>query len=268
MQQYQPQSVWGPQVSPSELASRLLVSVQDPAEAKLARELSVGWIDLKQPAAGSLGAPSLAVARSVGEVLRDVQQKSIALGELVDLHVTADAVEPRQLVGWGLAEVYPVAKIGLAHTASRANWESEFSALAQALLPTKLVPVLYADGERCGAPAAAAVLELARCTTAPFILVDTYVKDGRRLLDWLTLEQLGDFIQRAEQTGARVVLAGSLCATDVPSLVALRPAALAVRGAVCNGERTASLCAERIKAWVQLMATGVERHAQNSNFAS
>jgi len=248
--------------------AQLLVSVRDCTEAKLAREMSVGWIDLKQPAAGSLGAPSLSVARSVGEVLSHVRQKSIALGELVDLHRTADAVEPRQLVGWGLAEVYPVAKIGLAHTASRVNWESEFIALAQALLPTQLVPVLYADGQQCGAPAADAVLELARRTAAPFVLVDTFIKDDRRLLDWLTLEELADFIARTERAGARVVLAGSLCTADVPSLLRLRPAALAVRGAVCNGERTASLCAERIKAWVQLMATAVEYQAQSSNLAN
>lgn len=268
MQQYPPLTFGAGPASGVDAAPQLLVSVQNPAEAMLARELSVGWIDLKQPTAGSLGAPSLSIAQSVAELLIDVRQKSIALGELVDLQRTADAVEPRQLVGWGLVEVYPVAKIGLAHSASRANWESEFIALAQALLPTQLVPVMYADGQLCGAPGADAVLELARRTAAPFVLVDTFIKDGRRLLDWLTLEELADFMQCAAQIGASVVLAGSLCAADVPSLLRLRPAALAVRGAVCNGERTASLCAERIKAWVQLMATGIEHQAQSSKLAN
>jgi len=145
---------------------------------------------------------------------------------------------------------------------------AEFLSLAQALLPTRLVPVLYADGERCGAPAAAAVLELAHRTSAPFILIDTYIKDGRRLLDWLTLARLGEFIQQAQLAGARVVLAGSLRAPDVPSLLALAPAAVAVRGAVCDGERTARLCAERLGDWVKLLDSAATAQAQSAQAQS
>jgi (5-formylfuran-3-yl)methyl phosphate synthase len=253
-----------PHLPPCGTAPQLLVSVQDAEEAQLARGMSVAWIDLKQPTAGSLGAPSLVVAQQVREILRDVRQKSIALGELADLDPARAHFDSRQLVGWGLEEVFPIAKVGLAHMAERENWMAEFFSLAQALLPTQLVPVLYADGERCGAPRAAAVLELADRTSAPFVLIDTYVKDGRRLLDWLTIARLGEFIQQAERARARVVLAGSLQAPDVPSLLALAPAALAVRGAVCDGERTARLCAERVRNWVNMLDSAATTDAQSA----
>lgn len=253
MQTYPSAIASQPQLSFCSTAPQLLVSVQDADEAQLARAMSVAWIDLKQPTAGSLGAPSLVVAQQVREVLRNVRQKSMALGELAELDPKRGHCDLRHLVGWGLEEAFPIAKVGLAHMAERENWMAEFLSLAQALLPTQLVPVLYADGERCGAPGAAAVLELADRTSAPFVLIDTYVKDGRHLLDWLTLARLGEFIQQAERARARVVLAGSLRTLHVPSLLALAPAALAVRGAVCDGERTARLCAERVGNWVKLL---------------
>ncbi len=225
--------------------TQLLVSVQSVSEAQLALDCGVDWIDLKNPSAGALGAPTPDTARKVAAVLGNTTQRSVALGEWQDLNL-AQAIE--------LSSLYPFAKLGLAGCARQADLEESFTELAHSL-PAKLVPVLYADHEQCAAPGMMSVLEIARRAAAPFLLIDTFYKDGRRLGDWLTHAQLQQFVSLAAGVGIQIVLAGSLSRADVTGLLALAPApaAIAVRGAVCSGPRTADLCADRLRDWVQLI---------------
>lgn len=231
-------------------APQLLVSVQSADEAAMALAAQVDWIDLKDPTAGSLGAPARQVAQAVAHVLRRVRNKSIALGELHELDFSVAG----ELIGKGDDLRFPFAKVGLAKTAADPRWRGRFAELAAQLLPTRLIPVLYADGSRCQAPEAAIVLELARSTGAPFVLVDTFVKDGRGLLEWLSLEQLEHLIRLTRQADAGLVVAGSLRSTDLPGLLKIRPAAIAVRSAVCQAERTGALSAELVTQWVRAVA--------------
>ncbi len=241
----------------SQLAPQLLVSVQSVAEAKIARELSVGWIDLKNPSGGSLGAPTLSISTAVGVALRGIVQKSVALGELSEASGFDDL---RPIVATAdFDNAYPIAKVGLAHLESMPNWQAKFAELAQLIWPTKLIPVLYADRARCGAPSFATVLQVAVHTAAPYILVDTFFKDGQRLLDYLKLEQIAEMIHQAGQHRVGVVLAGSLHIDDVPLLIALQPTALAVRGAVCNGARTSTICREKVSQWMHVMESSLSR---------
>ncbi len=244
-----------PHAASGRTTPKLLVSVKNATEAALARDGGVDWIDLKSPSAGPLGAPTRDQAAQVAEALQDFPDKSVALGEFADLE-------------WQLArdltQGFPVAKVGMSGVATRSeaaaqhmddrHWSVDFRRLSAFLLPTRLIPVLYADFPSCQAPPPRAMLELAQQTCSPFLLIDTFRKDGRTTLDWLPLEQLRSIVQDAAEADIRVVIAGSLRESDLDAVWSCRPWAIAVRGAVCAGSRTDSLNPERLQAWVTRFA--------------
>ena len=77
----------------------------------MASTLAVPWIDLKNPALGSLGRPEVATGPTASHCSR-----SVALGELRTLEITAAAE---------LMRLFPVCKIGLAGLASHGGANSE-----------------------------------------------------------------------------------------------------------------------------------------------
>src|SRR5690606_35058064 len=88
----QPNLLESPQVRP-----RLLVSVRNSCEARVARLSGVGWIDLKNPDSGSLGAADEATAAAVARELQQTSDSaklanrlmSAAVGELRDMPTAA-----------------------------------------------------------------------------------------------------------------------------------------------------------------------------------
>ncbi len=225
--------------------TKLLISIRNTAEAALVRAAGVDWIDLKEPAAGALGRASLSEARSVAEFLREYALRSAALGELSELD---DAVACE------FASLFPFLKVGLAgaglhvpqHGGEEPNWKVQFEALSQKLRSkgADLIPVAYADWTICDAPSVQEVLQVARKLGAGYMLIDTFIKDGRRLLDWLGVDELRQVIDQGREFGCGVVLAGSLAEEDVEILQSLQAEALAVRGAVCESDRSTSNSAE------------------------
>ena len=65
--------------------TRLLVSVKDRNEAETARSAGVVWLDVKNPAAGSLGQASTGELLAIAQGLDQGILLSAALGELADL---------------------------------------------------------------------------------------------------------------------------------------------------------------------------------------
>ena len=126
---------------------KLLVSVRDADEARSALAGGTDWIDLKEPAAGPLGAVSLPTARQVAACLAGRRTLSAALGELVDWHTTS----ARQLLR--VPELEHL-KLGLAGCAAVDSWSKVWRKIeAQVTAAGKsLVAVVYADWQRAGAP--------------------------------------------------------------------------------------------------------------------
>ena len=245
---------------PSTSTPRLLVSVRNVSEATLAKSLGVEWIDLKNPDAGSLGAADALVAQEVANVLKldgssPVQLSSAAAGELGHDPLVA---------GLMLAQLFPLVKVGLAELVSVMSWQTNFLTLAQQLsgAGSQIVPVIYADYRHCSAPSPQDVLSAAASlepscnppnSKPGFVLVDTYTKDGRRLLDCLNQVELASIVHDAVNIGRQVVLAGSLSLSDLPSLLKLPVAAIAVRGAVCEGDRRSGLSPRKVTQWLELV---------------
>jgi (5-formylfuran-3-yl)methyl phosphate synthase len=219
----------------------LLVSVRNEIEAKIASECGVDIIDVKEPNAGSLGRASSETWHTVSAAVGSRTPISIALGELLDPsidHLPGD-----------LPDGVRYAKFGLSRCHSEA-WKSRLEK-ARLTLPTatKMVAVVYADFEDCGAPDPEEVLNAASEFGLETILFDTFQKDGRTLLDHFDLSTLLDFIGKSHDKSLRVVLAGSIRQTDLPAVVSLQPDLIAVRGAVCDVGRTSSLSATRLLAF-------------------
>jgi (5-formylfuran-3-yl)methyl phosphate synthase len=224
--------------------TQLLVSVRNVREAEICWRLGVDWIDVKEPSAGSLGAPSLESAQAISAFLFDFPKRSVALGELATLNLAAAKA---------LGQAFPVVKVGLSELATGHRWQRQLDDLANEIT-ADLVPVAYADWKLCNAPSPAAVLDWACGHSSRFMLVDTFTKNGLRLLDYVSVERLEEIVAAAHEACVGVVLAGSLSKESLAAIQHIPCAAIAVRGAVCRGSRDGAIDEELVGEWVRSFA--------------
>jgi uncharacterized protein (UPF0264 family) len=188
--------------------------------------------------------PSMSTAYSVYEVLRNHARRSVALGELADQPSISDIHY--------LSQLFPVVKLGLAGMAAHRDWPEQLSAI-QEHVAGSLVPVIYADWSTCHAPSPSEILQWMLTSGSPFLLVDTFHKDGSNLLEHMDTSQLAAIIHQAASIGASVLLAGSLTVAQLPAVLALPCTAVAVRGAVCSTDRRGTISPDLVKHWVDVV---------------
>jgi uncharacterized protein (UPF0264 family) len=220
----------------------LLVSVRSVAEAEAAAAGGAALIDVKEPAAGSLGRAADETIAAVIAWADGRRPVSAALGELRD--------NPAPVACAGLS----YAKWGLAGCGGRGDWCRELAGAARRLQQAdpecKLVPVAYADWQRAQAPSPKDVCQFTGAHACGAMLIDTWQKDGTTLLDWLRLDEVMHLCWTAP---VPVALAGSLGPNEVQALLPARPAWFAVRGAVCGGGRGGTVERERVARLVTLL---------------
>jgi (5-formylfuran-3-yl)methyl phosphate synthase len=224
---------------------RLLVSVTDAHEARLAVEGGVDIIDVKNPAEGSLGAPLPGVIERVREVVPPEHPVSAAIGDLPNLPGTA-ALAALGAARSGAAYV----KVGLWGTSTTDEAVAVLRAVRDALDGgAAVIAAAYADAERVpGGPLPpGAVVAAARSAAVGGCLIDTALKDGRGLFEWLTPEALAALVAEGHSAGLDMALAGALHADDLSVVRATGADIAGVRSAACrDGRRTEPLDAERI----------------------
>ncbi|MDP9399904.1 MAG: hypothetical protein M3P39_02930, partial [Actinomycetota bacterium] len=107
----------------------------------------------------------------------------------------------------------------------------------------------YADAARVPAgPLPPRLLPLvARAAGVGGCLLDTAIKDGTRLFDWIAPEALAALVAEAQDGGLEVALAGALSLDDLPAVRATGADLAGVRSAAClDGVRSAALDAQRV----------------------
>jgi uncharacterized protein (UPF0264 family) len=232
---------------------KLLVSVRNVAEARLALAAAVDLIDIKEPSAGALGAAS---AATIDEIVRLVDRRcptSVACGELIqsatDLVRGLAELNPRDSRGWP-----NYVKVGLAGCGSIADWPQRWRQLLE-MLPAATVPVavIYADWRAADAPRPAAVIEQAKAVQRAAILIDTFDKAGPGVLRLLSIDTLGALIEQARGL-VPIVVAGQLTLDDAAAVARLGPDYLGVRGGVCRPDRTGDLDRQRLTEWRRMIA--------------
>ena len=209
---------------------RLLVSVRNADEAKIAIDSGVKLLDVKEPAAGSLGAASL---ESIGEIADLCPQSvllSVALGELLDMQ--------QQQLPSGVVPAF--AKCGLSgcrnHPRWTALWEQQMRNLA-----TFPVAVVYADYMRAESPEPKTIVRHAAGNGCQTVLLDTFDKTGGNLFAHMTHEAIGSWREGVQAAGMKAVVAGSLDGSMIAPLLEDGVDCVAVRGAACRGGRSGRL---------------------------
>ena len=93
---------------------------------------------------------------------------------------------------------------------------------------------------------------MARAAGLGVCLLDTAVKDGRGLLEWLSPGALAALVAEAHAAGLEMALAGALRAEDLPVVRDAGADIAGVRSAVCvDGRRSGRLDAARVRGLVE-----------------
>jgi (5-formylfuran-3-yl)methyl phosphate synthase len=225
---------------------RLLVSVVDVGEARAAAAAGADIVDVKNPAEGSLGAPSPSVIADIRAAVPVALPVSAAIGDMPNLPGTA------ALAALGAAHSGATfVKVGLWGASTEADAIALLRAVREAAPDALVVAGAYADARRVPhAPLAPEALpRVARAAGVDACLLDTAIKDGRGLLDWLSPEALSVLVDEAHELGLEVALAGALRAEDLPVVGATGADIVGVRSAACvGGRRTDSLDPARVRA--------------------
>jgi len=225
---------------------RLLVSVVDAAEAREAAAAGADIVDVKNPAEGSLGAPAPSVIADIRAVVPSALAVSAAIGDMPNLPGTA------ALAALGAAHSGATfVKVGLWGASTEADAVALLRAVRDAAPEAVVVAGAYADARRVPhAPLAPELLpRVARAAGVEVCLLDTAVKDGRGLLDWLSPDALTALVDEAHELGLEMALAGALRAEDLRVVCATGADIVGVRSAACaGGRRTGSLDPARVRA--------------------
>ncbi len=225
---------------------KLLVSVRNAAEARIALDGGANLIDIKEPSRGALGRPdSEEIARVVAEVGGKVSV-SAALGELFDTESESPLVlsphDKKHFAGLQFA------KYGLSGALNISNWQDHWRA-AICQLPAGVLPVAvaYADWKTCAAPSPDDVLEIASKVGCAAILVDTFNKSRGGLLEHLSLNELAAIIDRAKRFELLTVVGGSLGQNSIREVARILPDVIAVRTAICLEKRTGQIDFQKVR---------------------
>jgi (5-formylfuran-3-yl)methyl phosphate synthase len=219
---------------------KLSVSVQNLAEAKIAIEAGVDMLDIKAPAFGPLGRLPYAEIAQILAQYGDTIATSVALGEVYDWKQLRDEIE---YVGLWHSKVHYV-KWGMSQCIN-------YTGVAQhAMLHginSKSFAVVYADGHRCRAADVRTLEDIFPQWQPAGILVDTFHKDGKNLLDYYSVDGLQNLRKKRVFRNTPFAVAGSVRWEDMEKIKQLQPDWLAVRGLVCqDGNRKLGLELERI----------------------
>lgn len=230
---------------------QLMISVMNAGEALEAAAGGADILDIKNPNEGSLGAQPPRVIREIRAAAPSAQI-SAALGDLPNLPGTA-ALAAYAAAACGANYV----KAGLLGPRTAADAICLLQEVLRAVSEFPGVQVIaagYADAARVGALAPHLLPEIAHQAGVDGCLLDTAVKDGHRLFDYLTPEQLQALGEEAHAAGLLFGLAGALAEEDLPPLRDLGADVAGIRTAACRGrQRTAPLDAGQVRRLRQIL---------------
>lgn len=234
---------------------KLLISPKNTEEAREAISGGADIIDVKNPVEGPLGANFPWVIKEIRELLPVDRQLSCTLGEAPNLpgSISLAAYGAASLgvhfikVGlYGLRKVTEV--VSLLENVNRAAKECNSK--------IKIVAAGYADHMRANTIPPLLIPEAAFKAKVDYAMLDTAVKDGKNLFDFLSESQLKQFVDCAHDFGLGAALAGSLRKQDLPLLNQLGSDIAGLRGAACMNENrvTGRITREKVRELSDLLA--------------
>jgi hypothetical protein len=196
---------------------------------------------------GSLGAVKGEVLRAIAGSLPRGIPLSVALGDLADPD-QVDAV----IDSLGLRELrtdYLKAGFAGVGDANRARDALTRLVTTAGSLPgrPRVIAVAYADHLESGSLDPSAITALAEAAGAQGLLLDTGTKVGRDLFAWMSPPLLQEWVTRARKGGMTAAVAGSIREDTIMAALAAQPDIVGVRGAACEGGRSGSVAASRVR---------------------
>jgi (5-formylfuran-3-yl)methyl phosphate synthase len=212
----------------------LMVSVQNLEEATEAVAGGADIVDVKNLRETVIGSNFPPVIRRVRNAFPPPLHVSVTLG-----------VVPNQAGTVSLA-VFGAAALG-ATSVKVGFLQSDYATALRILQecrraingsPTKLIAATFADSHLYGGLDPRLVVPLARESRSDGLLIDTLVKDGRNLFDFLDEPTLRGLVTEGKESGLSTALSGALQVSNLAPLVRINPDIVGVRGAVCTrGDR-------------------------------
>lgn len=221
----------------------LLISVRSADEVEAALSGGADLIDVKEPSKGPLGmAEAEVVAAAIAKVKKRVPV-SAALGEWSTNSITE--------AHWHLELKLDFVKWGLAGYPPTPGWGEDLLDTRRELpAGIEMVAVAYADWERAKSVSPAELVKFAKRYRFKAFLLDTCIKDGKTLLDFLKPAEIGELLESVGRVGMKSAIGGSLRPEQVKQLKGLTPDWYAVRASACaGGKRDGAIDAGRVKKW-------------------
>ncbi len=220
---------------------KVLVSPMSIEEALESVKGGADIIDVKNPAEGSLGANFPWVIRSVGEIVREHNRLlSATVGDLdfkpgtASLAALGAAFAGADYIKVGLFGIKTENQVfEMMKNVVRAVKDHNPSAM--------VVAAAYADHSRINAVSPLSIAEPAYRAGCDGIMVDTAIKDGRNLFEFMSREMLEKFVNLAHERGMFCALAGSLSWEHISALKDINPDIIGVRTMVCENGRNSMI---------------------------
>lgn len=234
----------------------LLVSPINTDEAQEAIKGGADIVDVKNPKEGSLGANFPWIIESIREATPDEMLVSATLGDVPYKPGTIS------LAAYGaLTAGADYIKVGLYGTS---NYDEAVEVMKNVVKAVKdknsdaiVVAAGYADAHRVGAINPFEIPKVAKDSGSDLAMLDTAVKDGKTLFDYMNIDDLTKFVGETKEYGLKSALAGSVKKDQLKPLYDIGCDVVGVRGAACTGgdRNKGTISSEAVKELKDLIAS-------------
>lgn len=225
---------------------KLLVSPINETEAKAALDGGADIVDVKNPKEGSLGANFPWMIRAVIEAIESKKPVSATIGDFNFKPGTAS------LAALGAAASgADYIKIGLYDIRTTDQAEELLSNVVRSIKDYDsnkfAVAAAYADYRRINSISPLLLPEVGAKVGADVVMIDTGIKDGSSLFEFMSEDELTRFVGDARDLGLTTALAGTIKFEDLDVLRRINPDILGIRGVVCGGDRNDEIKQELVE---------------------
>ncbi len=231
---------------------KLLVSPINIEEAKAAANGGADIIDVKNPKEGSLGANFPWVIRSIKEAMDFNTPVSATIGDMnykpgtASLAAMGAAVAGADYVKVGLYDIQTTEQaIDMVEHVAKSIKDYDSN--------KKVVISGYADYKRINSIPLRELPPICAEYGADVVMMDTGIKDGRSTFEFMTNEELSQFVESSHDLGLITAIAGNIKFEDIEAINQIGPDIIGIRGCVCGGDRNSTIQQKLVKELKSMM---------------